>query len=238
MIASRLTEGPVALIEIDRPERRNALDAAHADALTDAVRAAPGAGARAVVIAGAGTCFCAGADLDQVTGGGFRERLVAMLDAVATSALPVVAAVEGPAIGAGFQLALACDLRVAGPAARFALPTAKLGFAADPATVDRLASLLGGSRARAVLLACESIDVDTAVASALVHRRGTREEALAWAAEIAGYAPLTLAFYKRLLAAEPAATHDAELAEVWASEDVAEGARARSEGRPPRFTGH
>ncbi len=76
---------------------------------------------------------------------------------LATLPIPVIAAVNGPAIGAGTQLAIACDLRVAGPTARFAVPTAKLGLAVDPWSVRRLASLAGGGSARAMLLGVDTL---------------------------------------------------------------------------------
>jgi enoyl-CoA hydratase len=109
MIGQR-RDGDVAVIEIDRHERRNALDAAHCDGLAAAVREQAAGGAR----------------------------------------VPVIAAVNGPAIGAGAQVALACDLRVAAPAAAFAIPAARLGLAVDPWTIRRLAAVAGGGTAQAV----------------------------------------------------------------------------------------
>jgi Enoyl-CoA hydratase/isomerase len=110
-------DGDVAVIEIDRHDRRNALDAAHCDGLGAAVREQAAGGARALVITGAGSSFCSGADLGGVYGETFRDALYAMLAAITGTRVPVIAAVNGPAIGAGAQVALACDLRVAAPAA-------------------------------------------------------------------------------------------------------------------------
>lgn len=244
----------VAVIEIDRHERRNALDVEHLDTLHDAVVAAPGQGARAVVVAGRGSSFCAGADLSGVYGEGFRTALYRALGAITGLAVPVVAAVHGPAIGAGTQLAIACDLRVAGPRARFAVPTARNGLAVDPWTVRRLAVLAGGGAARALLLGAGELDADAASSRGLVDRLVDRlsddagsvlDAALAWATEIAGFAPLTLAYSKRALEllGEPAtdAATTAELdrgfAACWDSEDFAEGRRAGAERRAPQFTG-
>jgi enoyl-CoA hydratase len=246
---------PVPVVTIDRHARRNALDRAHAVTLAATVRQAPGDGARAIVITGEGSTFCAGADFGEVTTDEFRACLLDLLDTVAACPVPVVAAINGPAIGAGLQLALACDLRVADEGARFALPTARYGFAADPGTVHRLAELIGGSRARAVLLACEEVGLDDALQWGLVHRRGGLPDAEAWAAELAAYAPLSIAFYKQVLgdrggsvsapgdglgSGEPASGRPgrlAQLAHLWRSDDVAEGAAARAERRAPRFTG-
>ena len=143
---------------------------------------------------GEGTAFCSGADLHTVGDAGFLDALYAMLQRVVEVPVPVVAAVNGPAIGAGTQLAIAADLRVVDPGAVFGLPTAGLGLAVDPWTVRRLALLAGGGPARRMLLACERLDVTAA--AGLVDRLGTPDDALAWAAEMAELAPLTLAYNK------------------------------------------
>ena len=116
-----------------------------------------------------------------------------MLHDVAEAPVPVLAAINGPAIGAGLQLAIACDLRVADPSAVFGLPTAKLGLAVDPWTIRRLALIASEGAARMLLLACSTLDADLAQARGLVDRIGGLEDTLAWAKEIAGLAPLTLA---------------------------------------------
>ena len=233
MITSRAA-GAVTVIEIDRHERRNALDLDHCRQLQAAVEQATG---RAVVITGAGTSFCAGADLGGVYGPEFRQGLYGMLAAVAAVPVPVIAAVHGPAIGAGTQLALACDLRVAAPAARFAVPTARNGLAVDPWTIRRLGELAGGGTARAILLGCETFDADFAHQRGLVDRIGDVQAALAWASELAGLAPLTHAYNKLALnGADPAAV-DAAFEACWDSRDQAEAEAARREKRAPRFIG-
>jgi enoyl-CoA hydratase len=150
----------------------------------------------------------------------------------------VIAAVNGPAIGAGAQLAIACDLRVVAPAASFAIPTARLGLAVDPWTIRRLAALSGAGTAQAVLVGCDTLDAARALGCGLGSRAGDRDAALAWARELASLAPLTLAYSKKALN-QPA--DDTGLLEAyracWASEDCSEGQRARAEKRPPRFQG-
>ena len=232
----------VGLVRIDRHERRNALDIEHCDALRDAVLSLASAGVRALVVTGGGSSFCAGADLDGVYGDGFRAALYGMLHTITSLPVPVIAAVNGPAIGAGTQLALACDLRVAAERATFAVPTARNGLAVDPWTVRRLALLAGGGPARALLIGCASLDASRAYALGLVDRLGDLDAALDWAGEISGFAPLTLRYSKLALESllEPE-FQDPAVAEAldacWHSEDSIEGSRARAERRAPRFRG-
>jgi enoyl-CoA hydratase len=241
-VITRHRDGDVEVIRIDRHERRNALDVEHCEALREAVRAATDDAARVIVITGAGSTFCAGADLGTVYGSGFREALYGMLAAITQTPVPVLASVNGPAIGAGTQLAIASDLRVAALTARFAIPTARNGLAVDPWTIRRLALLAGGGVARAVLIGCDTLDADTALARGLVDRLGNHSAALGWAREIAELAPLSLSYSKRALndLFEPAINDTAVLKAFdacWTSEDLEEGNRARREGRPPRFRG-
>ncbi|MQA12677.1 MAG: enoyl-CoA hydratase [Pseudonocardiaceae bacterium] len=239
------TADAVGLIELDRQERRNALDLEHCEALRDAVTRTVAEGARALVVSGAGTSFCSGADFGQVYGDGFRTALYAALHALTDAPVPVIAAVNGPAIGAGTQLAIACDLRVVADEAVFAVPTARIGLAVDPWTVRRLALLAGGGAARAMLLGCDQLDAQRAHGLGLADRLGDRDAAVAWATSIASLAPLSLSYSKRALTDlfEPGtdATDATGLFEAfeacWTSEDVAESKRARAEQRSPRFSG-
>src|SRR6195952_5848531 len=139
-------DGSVATLTLNRPERRNALNTEQCANLSRAVTEVVADGARAIVLTGAGSSFCSGADFGEVYGDGFRDALYGMLHDVAEAPVPVIAAVNGPAIGAGLQLAIACDLRVADSSAVFGLPTAKLGVAVDPWTIRR-APLIARERA-------------------------------------------------------------------------------------------
>jgi enoyl-CoA hydratase/carnithine racemase len=235
-------DGAVALLTLDRQERRNALNTEQCGNISREVTSAVAAGARAIVLTGAGTSFCSGADFGEVYGDGFRDALYGMLHDVAEAPVPVIAAVNGPAIGAGLQLAIACDLRIADSSAVFGLPTAKLGLAVDPWTIRRLALIAGEGAARTLLLACSTIDAELAHSRGLVDRLGTLEDALGWAKEIAGLAPLTLRYYKQALnhvggsdLADPELL--AAFETCWASEDLEEGRRARHEKRTPNFQG-
>jgi enoyl-CoA hydratase len=232
----------VTLLRIDRHEARNALNVEVVAGLMAGLDEAVKRGDRVIVITGEGSSFCAGADLDIVREDAFREGMYELIHRVADIAIPVVAAVNGPAIGAGTQLAIACDLRVAGPSARFAVPTARLGLAVDTWTVRRVAALAGGGAARAMLLGVDTIGVERAHQLGLVDRLGDLDSALAWATELAGLAPLTLEYNKLALNAvadlradDPAV--DASLAAVWESNDSREALEARAEGRRPAFLG-
>ena len=241
MILSEV-RGRVGVVTIDRHERRNALDLEHVEDLRDSVDALVGEGVRAMVITGAGSSFCSGADLGGVYGPGFRDALYVTLDAISSAPMPVIAAVNGPAIGAGTQVAIACDLRVAAPSAKFAIPTARNGLAVDPWTIRRLALIAGGGAARAILLGCEQLDDRQAFDRGLVDRLGSVHDAMDWAEDLATAAPLTLAYSKRVLESmfEPrpwAEDLDDDFAAVWESEDVEEGVRARLEKRKPDFQG-
>jgi enoyl-CoA hydratase len=232
--------GRVGVFTLNRPDKRNALTVELCHRLRDAVRQAPAA--RALVITGAGGSFCSGADLEEVYAPGFRAALYEMLHAVADAPVPVIAAVNGPAIGAGTQLAVAADLRIAAPGAVFGVPTAKIGLAVDPWTIRRLAASAGAAAARSMLLACEQLDLPAARACGLVQRTGDLAAAIAWADELAALAPLTVAYSKRVLNDLVAPTPNEQLLDAafeacWASDDLAEARRARSERRPPVFRG-
>lgn len=238
----------VALITIRRPDKRNALNLELCTELIDAVRGALEEGARVLVLTGEGSSFCSGADLDTVYTREFRDALYELLGLVTNASVPVIAAVNGPAIGAGTQLAIAADLRVVTPSATFAVPTAKLGLAVDPWTVRRLAPLVGNAPARSMLLACEQVNAEDAVRFGLAQRTGSPNDAVTWARSLAELAPLTLAYNKKVLNAALEPEFDPtdgglgkELADAfevcWASEDFAEARKARAEKRLPKFVG-
>ena len=248
--------GFVGLATIDRVERRNALNGELCGQLRDLLVAHPDL--RAVVITGAGSAFCAGADLvtrfeqSETTAHGpvdtFRPAFEELLDAIVDHPAPVVAAVNGPAIGAGMQLAVACDLRVAAPGAKFAIPGGRLGVHLSPRNIWRVAMLAGQGAARDFLLAGRTVDADEALRMGIVQRLGddALADALAIADDIAASAPLTTRGHKRSLnlvaeaqwLSADARTEIAALeAEAFASEDLQEGMAAFAEKRTPNFTG-
>lgn len=234
--------GPVALITIDRPERRNALDHEALDQLLQAHAAT--SSARVLVLTGAGGHFCAGADLSGVEDPGFTDLLREVLAALRDDPRPCIAAVDGVALGAGTQLAVACDLRVATGEARFGVPAARLGLMVDHWTIQRLSLLAGAGPARAMLLGAETYTGEEAERLGFVQRLGDREAALGWADEIAALAPLTLAGAKLALnrLEMPVGRGDdpevhAAWSTAWASEDLQEGIAAFRERRRPVFHG-
>lgn len=233
--------GDVAIITLNRPERRNALNVELCDMLGEVVREKASRGSRAAVITGEGSSFCSGADLDAVYGDAFLTALYGLFDKIMSSPMPVIAAINGPAIGAGTQLALACDLRVAEERAVFGVPTARNGLAVDPWTVRRLAELAGGGIARRLLIGAGQIDRQEAMTAGLVDRAGDLDHAIAWATEIASLAPMSLAYSKRVLNNPDLPNDDpsllADFHACFGSEDVAEGRKAREERRPPVFKG-
>ncbi len=236
-------DGAVTTLELRRPERRNALNTELVEGLREAVELASSDDVRAVVITGQGTVFCAGADLSgDAFAADYPSRLIALHKAIDQAPMPVVGAINGPAIGAGLQLAMVCDLRVVAPDAFFQFPVAKYGLALDNWSIRRLSSLAGYGRARSMMLTAEKLTAQVALQTGMANRIGTLADAQAWAAEIAGLAPLALQHAKRVLnddgAYEDQRPEHKELFDrAWGSHDVVEAQVARVEKRSPRFRG-
>jgi enoyl-CoA hydratase len=226
------TRGHVTLLTIDRPDRRNAVDHATLEALGAALDACDDA-VRVLVLTGAGGHFCAGADLSGVEDDAFTTLLRSVLDRLRLAPFVTIAAADGAALGAGTQLAVACDLRVATAPASFGIPAGKLGLAVDEWTVRRLGLLAGAGTARAMLLAAEVVKGDEAHRLGLVQRLGDLADALAWADEVAALAPLTIRAHKAALEGAPDA--EAAIATAWTSDDLQEGLAAFRERRRPVF---
>ncbi|OBC01360.1 enoyl-CoA hydratase [Mycobacterium sp. 852002-40037_SCH5390672] len=233
----------VMTIELQRPERRNALNSQLVEELREAVLKAGDGSTRAIVLTGQGTVFCAGADLSgDAFAADYPDRLVELHRVLDATLIPVIGAINGPAIGAGLQLAMQCDLRVVAPDAFFQFPTSKYGLALDNWSIRRLSSLVGHGRARAMLLTAEKLPADVALQTGMANRIGTLADAQSWAAEIAGLAPLAIQHAKRVLnddgAIEEAGPVHKELFDrAWSSQDVVEAQVARIEKRPPKFQG-
>jgi enoyl-CoA hydratase len=233
----------VTTIELQRPERRNALNSQLVTELRAAIVDAATHDVRAIVLTGQGTAFCAGADLSgDAFAADYPDKLLALHQSIADVPVPVIGAINGAAIGAGLQLAMVCDLRVATPEAFFQFPVARYGLALDNWSIRRLSTLAGYGRARAMLLTAEKLTAETALLTGMVNRIGTVGDAQAWAHEIAGLAPLALQHAKRVLNDDGAyqeqePSHKELFDRAWASQDVIEAQVARIEKRPPKFQG-
>jgi len=232
----------VTIITMDRPDRRNALDLVSCRTLANRFGEAVAGGARVIVLAGDGPHFCAGVDLTAVHDPDVISAVRNLVAVICDVPVPVIAAVQGAALGAGTQLALACDLRVVTPTARFGIPAARLGLMLDDRTVRRLALLAGHGPARAMLLGAQEIDAEGALRLGLAQRAGDLADAQAWADEIAALAPLTLAGHKltmNRLESGPGGDVDVARAydRAWASADAIEGLAAFRERRRPSFEG-
>lgn len=227
----------VSVLVIDRPERRNALDHDALVALEGGLTRARDDRSRAIVVMGSQGHFCAGADLSGVEDTDFVRGLRRVLLGLHQATVPTIAAVEGAALGAGTQLAVACDLRVATHDAQFGIPAAKLGLMVDRWTIERLVEVAGESAARAMLLAAEIYRGDAAHGLGMVQRLGAPDAAVAWAHQIAALAPLTITGHKLGLNRAAPDEYDQAMARAWGSHDLQEGMEAFRERRPPRFHG-
>ena len=232
----------VTVVTIDRPERRNALNHDALAGLSAALDAAGAAGSRVLALTGAAGHFCSGADLSAVEDDGFVAALGELLRGLRRAPFVTLAMVDGFALGAGTQLAISCDLRIATATAGFGVPAAKLGLMVDQWTVRRLVALLGQSVARHVLLSTDVMSGQRAFDLGLVHRIGGPADGLEWAAQLALLAPLTIRGLKLGLdEADPfeatTPTYAEAFTAAWASADLAEGLAAFAGKRKPIFGG-
>lgn len=230
----------VLQITLDRPDRRNAVDHQTLRELLEAQETAMNS--RVVVLTGVPPAFCAGADLHGVEEAVFVADLERVLRGFTTLPVPVIAAIDGPALGAGAQLAAVCDLRVASVDSVIGVPAARLGLVIDRWTIDRLEQEFGPPVARAMLLAAETYTGAQLHGSGGVHRLGGLDDALAWAGQISELAPLSVSAHKLGLestvpagAADPG--FDAARAGAWSSTDAREGRAAFLAKRPAEFRG-
>jgi enoyl-CoA hydratase/carnithine racemase len=250
--------GPVRMVTVDNPRKRNALDYASLKEIEAACAAAARDGVRCLVFRGAGDlAFCSGFDIEALPTGpqeGDRPDLAVerTMEAVEAVPCPTVAFLNGSAFGAGGELAVTCDLRVAREGISLGMPPARLGVVYPVGGLRRFLSLLGPARVRELFFTGRPVDAARALAIGLVDEvvpaDGAERQALALAAEIAANAPLAVQGMKRILrlleAAHERGLTGAERAEIAAlrrrafeSRDTAEGRAAFLAKRPPRFTG-
>jgi 2-(1,2-epoxy-1,2-dihydrophenyl)acetyl-CoA isomerase len=249
-VGVRVDADLVATTEIRRPPD-NFFDAGLISALADAYGWAEQAGARAIVLCSQGKHFCAGADFagrstaSRVDVGGARQ-LYSQAIRLFEAPLPVVAAVQGAAIGGGLGLACSADFRVASPQARFCANFARLALHQGFGLTVTLPAILGQQRAWDLLYTARRVGGTEAAAIGLADRLAdsVREAARELAAQLAEAGPLGLrsirATMRAGLADRVRQATDHELAEqekLWLTEDFAEGVRAIAERRAPHFSG-
>ena len=257
--------GALGCIFLCRPAQRNALSRSLTSALTRAVEELThDKSVQCIVITGEGRAFCAGADLKERLAMGLDE-VRAQLDAFARlmnlvdiCPKPVIALLNGPALGGGFELALACDFRLASPSARVGLPEVSLGIIPGAGGTVRLSRLVGPARAKELVLFARQLTAEQAHEAGLVHallpegkterdptERDLMGHAEAWAKPLLTAAPLALSAALEAIDASAAGLtiHDALAAErrcyerVLESEDRVEALRAFADKRAPLFTG-
>ena len=172
-------------ITLDRPEKANSLTGAMLAEIRDTVRAASG-DARALILTGSGKVFSAGADLDEARAGLATSPLWEELSgALAAAPCLTIAALNGTLAGGAFGMALACDLRIAVPEARFFYPVMRLGFLPQPSDPARMAALIGPARAKMILMAGQKIPADEALSWGLIDRIVPQADLLARCEEMA-----------------------------------------------------
>jgi len=248
----------VATIELARPDKRNAINAQMFTELGDAAdRAAADPGVRVVLVRGEGAAFSSGIDvtllgqLAGTRGARFRsfvrtaQRPYLLL---AQMEKPTVAAVHGHAIGAGFQLALACDLRLAAEDARFSMMEIRFGLVPDLGGIHRLTRAIGGSRAKELIWTGRPIEADEAERLGLVNHvfplEALEKEVETYLRELVASPPIPVSLSKSLIgrasetSLETALERDAQAqATCVETEDHKEAVEAYMQKRPARFTG-
>lgn len=245
--------GDVLVLTLDDPDRRNVLSRAMRQQLVIACRHAadPAGGHRSVVLTGAGGSFSSGGDLSDMppaSRDAATQRLAEireLVELVATSHLPWVAAVEGPAAGVACGLAAACDHLVAARSARFLFPFSRLGLVPDGGALLTVAERIGSHRTRNLMLRGEPVGAEAGLALGLVDEvvedNAALERALAVAADLAARAPGSVAAIKDFYSTGPH-TLDSALSfearrqvEQYFSAELVEGRAAFAERRAPRF---
>ena len=248
--------GSIAVITINRPARRNALDGAAWRDLGNAfATASTNPALRTIILTGAGGHFCAGDDIvafskvrdDEPRRAEYWDAIMDCYAAIARSPVPVIAAISGACVGGGCTLALRSDFRLAHSSARFGVPPAKLGLVYPAESTKLLAAVVGITVAKKMLYTGEIMGAREAqacgLASAVVDG-DVVQAAIDFAQPIIANAPIPLAASKLICDAIAADRVDEVLPQFEAlfrradaSEDCREGARAFAEKRPARFTG-
>lgn len=212
MVVDYTVRGDVAILTVNRPDRYNAVNQEVCDGLLDGLHRAE-TEARALVLTGEGKAFCAGADLSDLSSeyerggpdlaGVVASRFNPIVEALLGVGVPTIAAVNGPAAGAGMGIALACDLRVMAPGSYFVAAFIGLALVPDTGTTWLLPRHLGLSRAMELLFTNRRLGAEEAASLGLAHRLAAADrlldEATGWAGELAGLHPPAFVETRRLL---------------------------------------
>ncbi len=247
-------EGAVAVLTLNRPEKLNALSSAVERELDAVIASEEVTSSSAVVISGAGKAFSAGADIHEM-----REQSVASIlgyyrttgevyERVASLRQPTIAAINGYCLGGGFELALACDFRVADAAAVFGLPEVAIGIVPSSGGLTRLVRTVGPARAKELMLLRDRFDAEEALGyglvTAMVSEGSAEVRAIEMGAELSKLPPLAVEVAKRAADAVADSSREASLlierlayAALAQTEDHAEATSAFEGKRDPGFRG-
>jgi len=247
--------GSIGIVTFNRPEARNALTWDMYDGLVEACDAAEATPAvRVLIIRGAGGAFAAGTDIAQFgafaggdAGVAYERRIDAVIDRIERLPLPTIAEIDGPAVGGGCAVAVACDLRLCSDRSRFGVPVARtLGNCLSMANLARLVDLIGPGRTRDLLLTGRLLDADEArragLVSAVFPAGDLPGEALTLAADLATRAASTIRATKAMLVRlrdhrrPPPGTADDLVRECYGSAEFRDGVEAFLARRSPRWS--
>jgi enoyl-CoA hydratase/carnithine racemase len=205
-------DGPVRTIRMNRPDKKNALTMAMYDAMAEAIETAPAANIRCLLIGGAPTVFCAGNDIGDflqaaMGGGGLGTPILRFLHALARSETPLVAAVQGNAVGVGTTMLMHCDHVVASTEAKFTTPFVSLGLVPEAASSLIAPRLLGHARAFSMLVMGKPLSADDAKTAGLINivapPDAVEAEAVNAARHITGLPPQAVLASRRLMRGNP-----------------------------------